>query len=147
MLITKWVDDGDPGPGAGDRIITNQYPEDFAASTFGTFGVNEHTVTGVGASNGASECVANLPTGPFGEEQFVSFTADTVDERYGEWGDYPQLASFTSFVDSFDGSGPLDVIAVTPASPSLPPDPLNPAGPVGGTDDAFLDVELNCSTG
>jgi hypothetical protein len=144
VLIAKWVDDNGSGVAdAGDKIITNQYPEDFGFSSFGTFGVTEHTVASVGASNGATECVANLPPSATGEDQLVSFSADAIDERYGEWGDVTNIASFTTFVDGFPGSIGGDVIGVVPASPSQAPGPLNAQRSAGG-DDAFLDVELNC---
>ena len=45
VLISQLVDfNGDDVPSVGDMVFTNQYPLDFASSSFGMFQVTQHTV-------------------------------------------------------------------------------------------------------
>lgn len=57
VLIAKWVDGPEGSPdgviGAGDYVVTDQFPTDVFAASFGNFTVNKHVMTGVNFINPA----------------------------------------------------------------------------------------------
>ena len=146
VLIAKWVDGGDPGMGAGDRIVMGQYPKDFDFSIagFGNFTITEHIVTSAYTLYG-NECVANVRDG-YGGNHSVAFYYSRVynGDRFSE-----TSGSRQTYVLDYTGVGPVpgfspDRILITPSTLSAPIDTIWTERPNDLNDDAFIDVELNC---
>lgn len=138
VLIAKLVDGPDAAAdgavGAGDLVITDQYPKNFDADEFGSFGVNEHTVASLVDVFGCHILSDN------GDRHSW---VDTVgaNEGYGEFTVPSGLGTLTAISDGF-GLFP-DQIIVGSQSPSSPQDAVN-LGAGDTSDQAFVDVDLNC---
>lgn len=137
VLIAKLIDG--PGAardgilGAGDLVITDQYPKDFDASEFGSFEVTQHTVTGV-----ESDVALSLDTCWV----FSGFDAFIWQHRNLFLEGYSEQNPASLITDGFETAAD-DSLRIDPESPSQPTDVLNLSGFVF-TDQAFIDVELNC---
>ncbi len=140
VLIAKLVDG--PGTandglvGAGDLVVTNQYPRDFGGSTFGDFTVTEHVITGSINMN-AEICSVYSNTGAF------HWRVGTLAEFYREY-DQLDLARRTSIEDSLHHRV-ANRLHATADSPSHPAGPLSPTVSWVSMDEAFVDVEQNCA--
>jgi hypothetical protein len=135
VLISKFIDgpgSDDGVPGAGDLIVTDQYPLDLGMGAFGAFGVTEHVVTG--SSPTGTRCMAAASSGSFIWEK--STTLENYEESAGS-------GNLSFFRDS-TASGGSDVVVAVTTSPSRPTVAVSPFR-MDDTDDAFLEVELNCS--
>jgi hypothetical protein len=144
VLIAKWVDDNGSGVAdAGDKIITDQYPRDFGFSSFGTFGVTEHTVTGVlptageqcGAEIGDPARVISFYSSSFGD-LLEHFAEGDINAENSLWQD--------STGEGISGPDNMDTLDVMTASPSQPQDTFLSTRLDDFADDPFLDIELDC---
>ena len=136
VLIAKFVDGPAPAddglPGAGDLIVTDQYPLDVGMSAFGVFGVTEHVVTG--STFTGTRCMAAASSGSFIWEK--STTLENYEESAGS-------GNLSFFRDS-TANGGSDVLVTAAGSPSEPTTPVS-VGAFDGADGPFVEVELACS--
>lgn len=137
VLIAKFVDGPGPAddgvPGAGDVIVTDQYPMELGLGSFGDFGVTSHTVTSSSVSG--TKCLVSTSLGSFIWDS--STTVDNYEERALLSG------ALSNFTDSH-ASGGSDVVRANPGSPSSPAIPMT-TGDFDGVDDPFVEVETHCS--
>jgi hypothetical protein len=131
VLIAKLVDtSGDDAIGAGDTVITDQFPKDFdfATAGFASFGDTSHAV--LWSATAAGFVMAQTVDGSFG------WFVDGTHESYQENSPGP-ISSFLA--DSFDGA--CDAIVISSLSPSEPPLPeLSLQRCASTTNDPFMDV-------
>lgn len=140
VLIAKLIDgvddaaDGTIGP--GDRVITAEYPKDFAMSEFGTFLTNEHIVSVTNALTGYSCNVSS------GDATFVFSSGNGDFDLYSEWSGTDITKVYDKRSSAAMGS---DEVRADLASPS---DPLDGVASVLGSSDpanhAFIEVQANC---
>lgn len=139
VLIAKLIDGpgaaNDGIPGAGDLVITNQYPKGFAASSFGDFTVTEHVVDTVFGSS--QFCIADNAAA-----RFAWSHVDPQNESYSEVPNPFDLEALTLIDDGLP-TGANDRLKIEATSPSEPVDTLEIFA-FDSTDQAFIDVELNC---
>ena len=135
-LIAKFVDGPSPFddgiPGEGDLVVTDRYPTDITLGSLGDFGLTEHVVTG--SSLTGARCMASASTDSFIWEK--STTVEGYEERAGS-------GELSFFRDSIATGGSDVVVAVT-TSPSQPTTAVSTFA-MDDAEDAFLEVELNCS--
>ncbi len=132
VLIAQLIDTNtDDVPSAGDTVVTNRYPLDFAAATFGTFQVTTHTVASV--SSNSSNYLNVLDAAG---SQFI-WASDPV-EQYAE-----QVGFGFGTVNVHDGPATYaDLIWATLAAPSAPDTALLIETPDTTGDDPFVDVDI-----
>lgn len=135
VLIADLVDtNGSNTVNAGDMIHMGGYPLTVAGTTFGTFGVTSHTVTGVEDHPPVDVWVTGAGTDHFYWQQ------STVAEGYAEGsGGFEQ----TYFYDQFSSGCDFEWVNSVRISPSVPSDAvaLDPICPFGYQ--RFIDVTLN----
>jgi hypothetical protein len=134
VLIARLEDTNDDGVvSVGDAVVTGQYPEDFAATTFGSFAVTRHVV----------DAVAGASSVRVGDFKFV--WSDIADaEVYSEFNFINDpLGTATEFTDSFSSVGPFgEGIFVNTTSPSVPDSNVNMSRAQQASDDEFIDVDI-----
>lgn len=142
ILIAKLVDgpgaanDGLAGP--GDVVVTGAYPDSFAATTTIAFRDTSHTVDSVLDANPLTCVVANT------EGHQIGWGSSTAAEGYSEI-DFDQLA-IAAFQDAFVQDQIVqDVLFVTLQAPSDPPTAVGLLSASDPSDQAFIDVEVNCA--
>ena len=135
-LIAKLVDANNDGvPGAGDLVMTGEYPKDFQATTFGQFTVQQHAVTTV-AFQSPEFCWVETDSGVFRWNHQDQFLEGYVEAAL------PLHDPASNITDGFETSAD-DHMRLNGGSPSQPTDTFSMLGFVS-TDQAFMDVELNC---
>ncbi len=150
VLISKLVDTSENGtPSAGDTIVMGNYPTNLAGSSFGAWGVHEHSVDSVYVA--ASYVRAKLSSGA----EFAWSDSRLV---------YPELAPGEAFTERhsimikpdsvfqdthYPGTpGPeasLDALVIGADSPSQPQGPELDLYTTRATDDGFVDVKIPTS--
>ena len=140
VLIAKLIDGPDEAsdglPGVGDLIITGHYPEDFAMSGYGAFGVGEHAVTGIGMGLDYFCWVES------GAGTFVWSSGQGDFDQYAEWSSTETRTNL--YDDRSLSTLEKDEILIAPSSPSSPSSNVA----LGGSDlsdQAFIDVQADCS--
>jgi hypothetical protein len=138
VLIAELVDSsGDNAINAGDTVVMGSYPTDIVPSSFGTFGVTSHVVTGL-AQFSAEGVLVNV-----GDDSFEWFHgSDTLAiEAYAEYASSDE----TQIVDTLHASNCNDVgdaILVGTASPSQPSLAVETYD-CNASDQGFINVTLN----
>lgn len=134
VLIAKVVDSNVDGMSSvGDTVVTNKYPLDFDAATFGTFQVTSHTVTQV---RGAQQTfVGVLDEG--GAEFYFEHNISTPSERYIE------IAPGHLFKVNIgeERVSDRDWLEASTDAPSAPDTPISRQRP-STIDDPFIEVDL-----
>jgi hypothetical protein len=136
VLIAKLVDtNGDGVVSAGDTVVTNRYPKNFAATTFGNFGETSHLVDGIIGSDSNEVSVQD------GALKFI--WADIADgEVYSEYDQTNAGGTYTQIVDAFSATGRLgEGITVNEMSPSVPDSSFAEAREQP-SDDPHIDVDI-----
>ena len=145
VLIAELIDSNrDNAVNAGDTVHMGRYPLDLTATTFGSFAVTSHTVTGDPDLNATNATV--LSGGP----SFFTWSVlpfDTEGEMYQE---NPSNDHQTLLIDTRHDSGGNcrdfpDAIYADPTSPSQPSVavPVGTVGSCDASDQTFVDVTLN----
>ena len=137
VLIAKLEDTNDDGVvSVGDTVVTSQYPEDFAATTFGNFTQTSHVVDGGSSANSNNVSVFD------GDFKFAWGDISDV-EVYSEFDNTNPLPTATEFTDSFSAVGPFgEGILVNTTSPSVPDSNINTSRAQQASDDEFIDVDI-----
>ena len=135
VLIAKLIDGNNDGEvSVGDKIITNQYPIDFQANAFGTFGVQNHVVDVVFGVNSININLASNGTS-------FSWIGSGDRDNYAETTTINNSPTITQIFD--DISSPfIDRISANSSTLSNPQTEfpsifLNRPG-----DDGFIDVDI-----
>ncbi len=136
MLIAELVDTNrDNVVNAGDTVHMGRYPLDFAGTTFGTFGVTSHVVTGVERLTDIGIGVLVGPT----KHSWGHFAS--VEEFYEEYN--PNVGVLVDLGDDLhvvcDNPDSLHVNMGSLSEPSV----QVATGVCGVGDNGFIDVTLN----
>ena len=118
---------------AGDTVITDRYPLDFGATSFGAFGVTSHVVAHTSLATSTQASVTD------GSGRSYILEARETAQRYLE-----STSTGTPFQTSiFDSIGGSDLIQAQTSAPSQPA--IAVARQIGGSsaDNAFIDVVMN----
>ena len=133
VLIAKVVDtNGDGSPSVGDTVVTDRYPADMSANSFGTFTMNTHVVDSVTI---------------FETQVFVSSGKHQFNWRDSVSFDYfyeiiAQSSGGTQIFDYIGGEDTADRLAAESPSPSAPDTAVPYTTLNRRTDDPFIDVDL-----
>ena len=137
--------DGDGYPTAGDLVTTAFYPLRTDASSFGAFGVTDHTISGgsAGITAGSSAMISAWATCGDVECHFewsIYNDGTTLRQRYSEYlvTSGGGVTARTGFLDTTDPAE-QDVVSVNPSSPSSPAH-LTYDGALSSGNDPFLEV-------
>lgn len=138
VLIAKLVDTHPGGAvSVGDTIITNQYPEDLAGTSFGSFQTTTHVVTSVQSSSGGQIDVT-AATGTFS----LAIGASTQGQRelYEEDSNAGTKISITKIEDFFGKCLSDDSLEVGTSSPSAPLSNVVKTAPCSDNDPIDVDI-------
>lgn len=140
VLISKLVDANGSGvPDAGDKVITDRYPLDFDAATFGNFTVTEHVIDSV--TGAADRCEVFAANGD--EFRWLDFFQG---EGYSEARLFNgRSAGTTNILNALVSQSDLIVVSDTPLLSPSRPDPLVQVFRPSTGNVGFLDVEFDCA--